>query len=51
MREIEAMAKSAGLPWPIDKDATEEEAIERMTQLQVFMFSREIDDALKTQAD
>jgi thiol-disulfide isomerase/thioredoxin len=51
MRDMEAMAKSAGLPWPIDKDATEEEAMERMTQLQVFMFSREIDEALETQAD
>jgi thiol-disulfide isomerase/thioredoxin len=51
MREMEAIAKSAGLPWPIDKDATEEEVMERMTRLQVVMFSRMIDDALKTQAD
>jgi len=51
MREMEAMAKSAGLPWPIDKDATEEEVLERMTQLQVAMFGRMIDEALKTQAD
>ncbi len=51
MREMEAMARSAGLPWPIDKDATEEQALERMMQLQVVMFSRAIDKALKPQTD
>jgi thiol-disulfide isomerase/thioredoxin len=51
MREMEAIAKSAGLPWPIDKDATEEEVMDRMTRLQVVMFSRTIDEALKTKAD
>jgi len=51
MREMKEIAKLAGLPWPIDKDATEEETMERMTQLQVVMFSRMIDEALKTQAD
>lgn len=51
MQQIEKIAKSAGLPWPIDKDATEEEALERMTQLQVVMHSRVIDEALKLQAE
>lgn len=51
MREMETLAKSAGLPWPIDKDATEEEVKERMTRLQVVMFSRAIDKALDTKAD
>ena len=51
MRDMEAMAKSAGLPWPIDKDATEEEVLERMTKLQVVMYGRKIDEALKVQAD
>ncbi|MFC1758561.1 hypothetical protein ACFL2H_07305 [Planctomycetota bacterium] len=51
MRDMEEMAKSAGLPWPLDKDATEEETMGRMTKLQVVMFGRMIDEALKTQAD
>ena len=51
MRDMEAMAKSAGLPWPIDKDATEEQILEWGTQLQVYMFGREIDKALEAQAD
>ena len=51
MREMETLARSAGLPWPIDKDASEEEVMERMTRLQVVIFSRAIDEALKTQAD
>lgn len=51
MREMETLAKSAGLPWPIDKDAPEEEVKERMTRLQVVMFSRAIDKALDTKAD
>ena len=51
MREMEAIAKSAGLPWPIDKDASEEQVMERMTRLQVVMFTRAIDEALQTQAN
>jgi hypothetical protein len=51
MREMEAIAKSAGLSWPIDKDAGDEEVMERMTRLQVAMFSRMINDALQIQAD
>jgi len=50
-REMETLAKSAGLPWPIDKDASQEEVMERMVRLQVALFSRAIDDALKTKAD
>ncbi len=51
MREIEALAASAGLSWPIEEDATEEEAMNWVTRLQVFMFSGVIDEALKTQGD
>lgn len=51
MRQVEELAKAAGLPWPIDKDATEEEVMQRMTRLQVFMLSREIDKALETPAE
>jgi hypothetical protein len=51
MREMEALAKSAGLPWPLDQDATEEELIERMTKLQVAMYGRKIDEALKVNPD
>ena len=51
MREMEALAKSAGLPRPLDKDATKEEIIERITRLQVVIFSRAIDEALKKQPD
>ena len=47
MREMEAMARSAGLPWPIDKDATEEQVLDRMTRLLVVTFSHRIDQALK----
>lgn len=51
MKQVEELAKAAGLPWPIDKDATEEEVKERMNRLLVFMHSREIDKALKTAAE
>jgi thiol-disulfide isomerase/thioredoxin len=51
MREMKMTAKSAGLPWPIDKDATKEEVMERMTRLQVVMYSRMIDEALNVQSD
>ncbi len=47
MRDMEALARSAGLPWPIDKDATKEQVLERMKQLQVVMLSRRIDQALE----
>jgi thiol-disulfide isomerase/thioredoxin len=51
MRDMETLAKSAGLPWPIDKDATEEEVLERMTKLQIVMYGRKIDEALKEHAN
>jgi hypothetical protein len=51
MRDFEAEAKSAGVPWPVDKDATEEEVLKRMTKIQVSMYGRKIDEALKGQAD
>jgi hypothetical protein len=51
MQEMKAMAESEGIPWPIDKNATKEEAIQRMTRLQVVIFSRMIDEARKAQVD
>jgi thiol-disulfide isomerase/thioredoxin len=51
MQDMEAVAKSAGLPWPIDKDATEEVTRERMTKLQVALYGSRIQDALKLQTD
>jgi thiol-disulfide isomerase/thioredoxin len=51
MREMEALAQSAGLPWPLDQDATEEELIERMTKLQVAMYGRKIDEALQVKPE
>lgn len=47
MKRAEEDAKSLGLPWPIDKDATQEELRQRLTKLQVLQLSREIDRALK----
>jgi hypothetical protein len=48
---LEAAAQSAGLPWPLDQDATEEELIERMTKLQVAMYGRKIDETLKVKPE
>jgi thiol-disulfide isomerase/thioredoxin len=47
MKRMEEDAKSLGLPWPIDNDATEEQITERLNRLQVLHLSREIDRALK----
>jgi thiol-disulfide isomerase/thioredoxin/5-hydroxyisourate hydrolase-like protein (transthyretin family) len=46
MKEIEEFAKSIGLPWPLDKDASQEEILERLKRLNVALHSREIDRAL-----
>ncbi len=51
MKQAEEDAKSLGLPWPIDKDATQEQIVERISRLQVLSFSREIDQALKSNAE
>ena len=50
IKEIETLAKSIGLPWPVDKDGdkdVEKDVLhDRLTKLQFAMFSREIDKAL-----
>ena len=46
MKQAEELAKSIGVPWPVDKDATQEEVMERMTRLQVAHYSREIERVL-----
>ncbi len=51
MRDMKSLAELAGLPWPIDKDATEEQIAERITRLQVVMFGRKIEEALKNSTD
>jgi thiol-disulfide isomerase/thioredoxin len=51
MREMQERAAAIGLPWPIEKDATDEEVIERMTKLQAETWGRMIDQALKTDAE
>jgi thiol-disulfide isomerase/thioredoxin len=51
LRDMEAMAKSADVPWPVDKEASEDEIRQRMTRLQVFMFGQQIDKALQKPAE
>jgi len=51
MRDMQAVAESAGLPWPLDKDATEEQTAERMTRMLVVMFGGKIEQALKVNVD
>jgi hypothetical protein len=51
LRDMEAMAKSAGVRWPIDKDADDDEIRRRITRLQVFIFGLQIDKALQNPAE
>jgi hypothetical protein len=46
LREIEQLARSIGLPWPLDKDADEEKMKARMTRLNLALYGRQIDRAL-----
>lgn len=50
IKEMERLAQSIGLPWPLDKedgkDVEKDVLSERLTRLQFAMFSREIDKAL-----
>jgi len=50
MKTMEELAKSIGLPWPVDKDASEEELIERLNRLYVAFYSRELDRAIEAPA-
>jgi thiol-disulfide isomerase/thioredoxin len=49
--EMKAVAHSAGLTWPIDQGATEAEVRERIKKLQVSLYSKRIDEALKADTD
>jgi thiol-disulfide isomerase/thioredoxin len=50
IKEMEKLAQSIGLPWPLDKDGdneVEKDVLnQRLTRLQFALFSREIDKAL-----
>ncbi len=48
MAKAEALAKEAGVPWPIDKDVSEDEARSRIERIQVYMLSKEVEKALAT---
>ena len=45
LREMKSLAESAGVPWPVDKNATEAEALERLKKLQVYRYTQQIDRA------
>jgi thiol-disulfide isomerase/thioredoxin len=47
MAKAEALAKEAGVPWPIDKNVSEDEALARLEKMQVYMLSKEIEKSLK----
>jgi hypothetical protein len=46
LRELKSLAESAGVPWPVDKNATETEVLERLKTLQVYRYTKQIDQAL-----
>lgn len=50
MRQLQQIAESAGLPWPLDKDATKEQIAERATRLSEVLLGREIDAAIRVKA-
>ena len=50
MKEMEKFVKEAGLPWPLDEGVTKEVLQERLTKLNVVLYSREIDRALEAPA-
>ena len=51
MRDMQALAEANLIPWPPDKDGTEEQIKERLTRMAVLMFEREIEKALKVKAE
>lgn len=46
MERLKDAATSLKFPWPIDKDATEQQTADRVSQVQVHIFSQEIEAAL-----
>ena len=46
MQFLEKLVKELGFPWPIDEGVTREEAMSRMTKLNVALHSWEIERAL-----
>lgn len=51
MRELAAVAKAANIPWPIAKDASENEVSRTFNQLHLAIYARAIDEALRAQTD
>ncbi|MCA9128124.1 MAG: protein kinase [Planctomycetales bacterium] len=45
--EIEAIARSEGIPWPLDRDATDEELAQRAIKLRFAVVRQHIDRALQ----
>jgi hypothetical protein len=47
MAKMKALAEEIGIPWPIDKDVSEDEAFARLEKMQIYWLSKEIEKALK----
>lgn len=50
MPMVQALAEELKIPWPIDKDVSEEEAISRLRRIQEHLFTKEIEKALAKSA-
>ena len=46
MAAMKATAEEIGLPWPVERDATQEEAIQRLQRLHEHWMTKEIEKAL-----
>jgi thiol-disulfide isomerase/thioredoxin len=46
MEKMKAFAEEIGIPWPIDKGASEDEIHARLERMQEHMFTKEIEQAL-----
>ena len=45
MAKMKALAEEIGIPWPIDKDVSEDEAFARLEKMQIYWLSKEIEKA------
>ena len=48
MAKAKAMAEEIGIPWPIDKDISEDEVLARLERMQIYMLTKEIEKAVAT---
>ena len=48
MAKMKAMAEEIGIPWPIDKDVSEDEVLARLERMQIYMLTKEIEKAVAT---